>query len=356
MAIFADITGWGKCHPPAVLSNDDLATVIETSDKWISSRSGIRERRVSHVPNSELARVAVLRALACAGVEPEEVDLLIMATTTGDNIIPATGSYVQRDAGLVNAAVFDLNAGCSGFVYSLQAATAMVQAGLYRKAVIVGSERITWLFNFSNRDTAVLFGDGAGAVVLEPSDEECGLIASHLGCEGEALSALEVPNTGTSGNRFVENYTVYDIRFDGREIFRRAVKGMAREVRHVLGELGWGNDDIELLVPHQANRRIIESLAQHLGMPMEKVVLNIDKYGNTSAASIPVALIEALEEGRIQPGDRILLAAFGAGLTRAAGMLRWGRRITPLGTSDAELPPCDQTALELLDEAIRNTQ
>ncbi|MBT8064165.1 MAG: 3-oxoacyl-ACP synthase, partial [Gammaproteobacteria bacterium] len=143
---------------------------------------------------------------------------------------------------------------------------------------------------------------------------------------------------------------------DGREIFRRAVKGMAREVRHVLGELGWGNDDIELLVPHQANRRIIESLAQHLGMPMEKVVLNIDKYGNTSAASIPVALIEALEEGRIQPGDRILLAAFGAGLTRAAGMLRWGRRITPLGTSDAELPPCDQTALELLDEAIRNTQ
>ncbi len=356
MAMYADITGWGKCHPPAVLTNDDLASIIDTSDEWISARSGIKERRVSHVPNSQLATVAVLRALACAGAEPEEVDLLIFATTTGDNIIPATGSYVQREAGLKNAAVFDLNAGCSGFVYSLQTATAMIQAGLYRKVVIVGSERITWLFNFSNRDTAVLFGDGAGAVVLEPSDEECGLIASHLGSEGEALSALEVPNTGTSGNRFVENYTIYDINFDGREIFRRAVKGMAREVRIVLEQLGWGNDDIELLVPHQANRRIIESLAQYLDMPMDKVVLNIDKYGNTSAASIPVALIDALEGGRIQAGDRILLAAFGAGLTRAAGMLRWGKRTTPLGTSDAELPPCDQTALELLDEAIRKTR
>lgn len=356
MPKYADITGWGKCHPPAVLTNDDLATVIDTSDEWISSRSGIKERRVSHVPNSDLATVAVLRALAAAGVEPEEVDLLIMATTTIDNIIPATGCYVQRGAGLKNAAVFDLNAGCSGFVYSLQTATSLIQTGCYRKVVVVGSERITWLFNFSNRDTAVLFGDGAGAVVLEPSDEECGLIASHLGCEGAALHALEVPNTGTSGDRFIDDYGVFDIEFDGREIFRRAVKGMAREVRIVLEQLEMGNDDIALLVPHQANKRIIESLAQHLDMPMSKVVLNIQNYGNTSAASIPVALVEALEQGRIKPGDQILLAAFGAGLTRAAGVLRWGKRTEPLGSSDAELPPCDKTALEILDEAIRKTR
>ena len=356
MAKYADITGWGKCHPPAVLSNDDLASIMDTSDEWISSRSGIKERRVSHVPNSDLAAVAALRAIAAAGAEPEEIDLLLLATTTGDNIIPGTGSYVQRKAGLKNAAVFDLNAGCSGFVYGLQVATSLVQTGIYRKALIVGSERITWLFNFSNRDTAVLFGDGAGAVVLEPSDEECGLIGSHLGCEGDALEALEVPNTGTSGNRFVENYGIYDINFDGREIFKRAVRGMALEVNKVLEELDMPKEDIKLLIPHQANKRIIESLAHYLDMPMSRVVLNIQDYGNTSAASIPVALVEALEQDLIQPGDLILLAAFGAGLTRGAGMIRWGARTTPLAQSDAALEPCDLTALEILGEAIQKTR
>ncbi len=356
MPKYADITGWGKCMPPAVLTNDDLASVIDTSDEWIRTRSGISERRVSHVPNSDLATVAALRALAAAGSEPEEVDLLLLATTTGDNIIPATACYVQKNTGMKNAAVFDLNAGCSGFVYGMQVATSMIQTGACRKAIVAGSERITWLFNFSNRDTAVLFGDGAGAVVLEPSEKECGLLASHLGCEGEALEALEVPNTGTSGNRFVENYTVFDIKFDGREIFKRAVKGMAREVRHVLGELGLEKHDIDLIIPHQANQRIIESLAHYLKVPMSQVVLNIQEYGNTSAATIPVALCEALEQGRIKPGDRLLLAAFGAGLTRGAGMIKWGERVTPLGASDAELPPCNQTALEILGEAIQKTQ
>jgi 3-oxoacyl-[acyl-carrier-protein] synthase-3 len=356
MAKYADITGWGKCHPPAILTNDDLASVMDTSDEWIRTRSGISERRVSHVPNSDLAAVAALRAIAAAGIEPEEVDLLILATTTIDNLIPATGSYVQKKAGFKNAAVFDLNAGCSGFVYSLQVATSMIQTGCYRKAVIVGSERVTWLFNFSNRDTAVLFGDGAGAVVLEPSENECGLLGSHLGCEGDALEALEVPNSGTSGNRFVDDFGIFDVKFDGREIFRRAVKGMAQEVRHVMTDLDLKNEDVDLIIPHQANSRIIETLANQLHVPMSQVVLNIEKYGNTSAASIPVALCEALEEGRIQPGDRILLAAFGAGLTRGAGLLRWGERTTPLATSDAELEPCDLTALEILEEAIQKTQ
>ena len=341
--------------PPAVLTNDEMATVIDTSDEWIRSRSGIRERRVSHVPGSDLAAVAGLRAVAGAGLEPEDLDLLIVATCTPDTVIPSTAAHVQKKMGARNAAVFDLNAGCSGFVYSMTVATSLVKTGVYRKVLVVGSERITWLLNWSLRDTAVLFGDGAGAVVLEPSDRECGLLASHLGCEGEALEALLVPNFGTAGNRFVENYCAFDVMFDGREIFRRAVKGMALEVRLVMEELGLQYSDIDLIIPHQANERIIQSLAHHLGVPMEQVALNIGSYGNTSAATIPVALCEALEDDRIRPGANLLLAAFGTGLTRGAGLIRWGERTTPLGHSDAELPPCDRTALEIMSEAIRFT-
>ena len=355
MAIFADITGWGKCMPPAVMTNDDFASVIDTSDEWIRTRSGIAERRVSHVPNSDLAAVAAKRAMACAGAEPGEIDLLILATTSGDNIVPSTASYVQAKTGTLNAAVFDLNAGCSGFIYGLETATAMIRAAGYRKALVIGSERLTWLINFSDRASGVLFGDGAGAVVLEPSESECGLLAAHLGCDGRHASILEVPNSGTAGHRFAADYNVFQINFDGREIFKRAVKGMAGEVRKVLAETGLKREDIDLIIPHQANLRIIESLAHYLKVPMSQVAVNIEKYGNTSAATIPVALCELLEQGRIEPGARLLLAAFGAGLTRAAGLIRWGGRVTPLGESDAELPPCEKTALELFAEAIEHT-
>ena len=355
MAKFASITGWGKCMPPAVMTNDDMASVIDTSDEWIRSRSGISERRVSHVPVSDLAAVAGHRALAGAGLGPEDVELLIVATCSPDTVIPSTAAHVQKKMGASNAAVFDLNAGCSGFIYSLEVATAMIRSAGYKKALVIGAERITWFLNWSMRDTAVLFGDGAGAVVLEASEEECGLLASHLGCEGDALEALLLPNFGTAGNRFVENYAKFDVSFDGREIFRRAVRGMAKEINHVLTELGLSNADIDFIIPHQANARIIESLAHHLSVPMSQVALNIQNYGNTSAATIPVALCELLEEGRIKPGDRLLLAAFGAGLTRGAGLIRWGERVTPLAESDAELPPCDQTALEIMGEAIKYT-
>lgn len=356
MPSYAEITGWGKCMPPAILSNDDIAGIIDTSDEWIRSRSGIVERRVSHVPGSDLAAVAGHRALAAAGATAEEVDLLIVATCTPDTVIPSAAAHVQKKMGAGNAAVFDLNAGCTGFLYSLSVATAMIRSAGYRKALVIGAERITWFLNWALRDTAVLFGDGAGAFVLEPADEETGLLASHLGCEGEALEALEIPNFGTAGNRFVDDYEKFDVNFDGREIFRRAVKGMVQEVRKVLGDLDLENEDIDLIIPHQANQRIIESLAHHLHVPMSQVALNIQKYGNTSSATIPVAMVEALEEGRIQPGGRLLMAAFGAGLTRGAGLVRWGRRTKPLGESDAELPPCDQTALEILGEAIQHTR
>ena len=355
MAKYADITGWGKCLPPAVLTNDDFASVIDTSDEWIRSRSGISERRVSHVPNSDLAAVAAMRAMAAAGAEPDEIDLLILATTSGDNIVPSTAAYVQAKTDTLNAAVFDLNAGCSGFIYGLQTATAMIRSAGYRKVLVIGSERLTWLINFSDRSSGVLFGDGAGAVVVEPSDEECGLLSAHLGCDGRQAHILEVPNSGTGGDRFRENYNNFDINFDGQEIFKRAVKGMAGEVNKVLRDTGKSRDDIDLIIPHQANLRIIEMLAHFLKVPMERVAVNIQNYGNTSAATIPVALCEMLEQGRINPGDSIMMAAFGAGLTRGAGLLRWGRRVTPLGQSDAELPPCDQSALEILGEAIKHT-
>ena len=355
MAEYAAITGWGKCVPPAILTNDEIASVIDTSDEWIRTRSGIRERRVSHVPNSDLATVAGQHALAAADIEADDVDLLIVATCTPDTVIPSTAAHVQRKIGAHNAAVFDLNAGCSGFIYSLEVATSMIRSGAYHKALVIGSERVTWFFNWSNRDTAVLFGDGAGAVVVEPSSQESGLLYSHLGCEGEAADALQVPNFGTAGNRFVDNYAAFGVQFDGREIFRRAVKGMAHEAAIVLQKLGLTQKDIDRIIPHQANLRIIESLAKHLSVDMSKVEVNIQHYGNTSAATIPVALVEALEAGRINAGDRILLAAFGAGLTRAAGLLRWGERTHPLRQSSAALAPCERTALEIVGEAIKHT-
>lgn len=354
MAEYADITGWGKCMPPAILTNDAIASVIDTSDEWIKTRSGISERRVSHVAVSDMATVAGQRALAAADIDVSELDLLIVATCTPDTVIPSTAAHVQRKIGASNAAVFDLNAGCSGFIYSLSVATAMIRSAAYKKVLVIGAERVTWFLNWAERDTAVLFGDGAGAVVLEPSDRESGLLYSHLGCEGEAADALHLPNFGTAKNRFADDYDLFEHRFDGREIFRRAVKGMAHETNIVLDQLGLTKNDIDLLIPHQANLRIIESLAKYLSVDMSKVEVNIQKYGNTSAATIPVAMVEALEAGRIKAGDRILLAAFGAGLTRAAGLLRWGERTTPLKQSDAELTPCDRTGLEILSGAIEH--
>lgn len=356
MPKYAEITGWGKCLPPAIMTNEDMCSVIDTSDEWIRRRSGIRERRVSHVPVSDLASVAGHRALAAAGLSAQDVDLLIIATCSPDTVIPSTAAHVQRKMGAHHAAVFDLNAGCCGFIYALNVATAMIRAAGYRKVLVIGGERITWFLNWSLRDSAVLFGDGAGAVVLQPSAAEAGLLAAHLGCEGDAVDVLHVPNFGTAGNRFGDHYGVFGVRFDGREIFRRAVKSMSEEISIVLQQSGLKKSDIDLVIPHQANERIIESLAKHLGIDMHRVALNIGTYGNTSAASIPIALTEALEQNRVTAGGNLLLAAFGAGLTRGAGLLRWGERITPLRHSDAELPVCDLTALEIMQQAIEHTQ
>lgn len=343
-----EITGWGKCMPPNVLSNHDLEQLVDTSDDWITTRTGIKERRISHVEASELAAVAGLRALAAAGKTVDDVDLLMVATCSGDSIIPSTASVVQKRMETWNAAAMDLNAACSGFVYGLVVGTNMIRGGTYQTVLLVGTEKLHHLLDFTDRSTCILFGDGAGAVVLEGSDESAGVLASDLGTDGSAGHVLEVPVDGTMGDRGHPDPAMCGISMEGQEIFRRAVTKMSESSLIALGKAGLGLDDVDLLIPHQANSRIIDATARRLGLDGAKVYVNIQSYGNTSAATVPVALTEALEDGRISPGDIVLFAAFGGGLTWGSLVYKWGSRVTPLGKSDAELPPPDRNTLELL--------
>jgi 3-oxoacyl-[acyl-carrier-protein] synthase-3 len=349
---YAEITGWGKCVPPSVLSNSDLETLTDTSDDWITTRTGIKERRVAHVDMSDMAVVASRHALAAAGLEPDDIDLIVLATCTADVVIPSAASLVQAKLGATNAAVFDLNAACSGWVYGLNVATQMIKGGANHKALVIGAEKLSYLLDFTDRSTAVLFGDGAGAVVLEATDQPVGLKSVEMGTDGSVAEILCVPGIGTAGNRYQGDPTQYAIHMDGPEVFRRAVTAMGESSARVVEEAGLSVDDVDLLIPHQANIRIIDATARKLKLAPDQVFVNIASYGNTSAATIPIALTEALEEGRITPDDNIVVAAFGAGLTWAAGVIRWGRRVYPLGSSDAHLPPVEQTARELLQPNV----
>lgn len=347
---YAEITGWGKCIPPAVLSNDDLSTFIETSDEWIRSRTGIENRRISHVNTSELATVAARHALACAGIEAKDLDIIIVASCSADSLIPNIASKVQQNLGVSGAAAFDLNAACTGFVYGLETATRLIQAGNYQHALVIGAERLSFFIDWSKRDTAVLFGDGAGAAVLSRTEEQVGLQEALIGCDSKGRDILAVPKFGTSMQRFAADNGYFDFDFVGRDIFKRAVKGMGVAAQTVLKRANLGTDDIDILVPHQANLRIIQTLADLAGIDQDKAFINIQNYGNTSAATVPIALCEALEQGKVKPGDNMLLAAFGAGLTWGSGVVKWGQRVTPIQTSDAALPECNETALELIAE------
>ncbi|MHA6965021.1 beta-ketoacyl-ACP synthase 3 [Zobellella denitrificans] len=349
---YANITGWGKCLPPAMLSNDDLSTFLDTSNDWIHSRTGIRERRIAHVNTSELAVVAARHALAAAGLDAGRLDGIILATASPDSLVPSAASAVQQALGAGRAAVFDINAACTGFLYALSVGNALIKAGSMQRILVIGAERLTHYLDWTQRDTAVLFGDGAGAVVLEAGEEPQGVIADKLGCDAEAREILAVPDSGTCRRRFAHVDGLFEVNFEGKEIFKRAVKGMGDAAAMVLEQAGVTGQDIDLLLPHQANIRIIETLAKKMELPEDKVMVNIGRYGNTSAATVPIALCEALEQGRIKPGALLLTAAFGAGLTWGAALIRWGERITPLAQSDAALPPCEQTALELLAPAI----
>jgi 3-oxoacyl-[acyl-carrier-protein] synthase-3 len=349
----AAITGWGKCMPPAVLTNAELATLIETSDEWIVSRTGIRERRISHVNLEELGYVAAKRALAAAGMDPADLELIVFGTCSFDDQVPNQASGIQVRLGAKKAASMDVNTACTSFLYGLSTATAMIRTGVVRNALVLGGELISAFMDWNNRGVSVLFGDGCAAVVLEATDREEGLLAERLGCDSDARQTLVVEGMGTRYANFTRMYGDTNWIFDGQEIFKRAVLRMSGACADVLQSRHLAAEDIDLVVPHQANLRIIEAVAKRAGMPMEKVFVNVHRYGNMSAATVPVALVEAVEEGRVKPGSMLLLPAFGAGLTWCAHLVRWGDTVTPKGSSDAELPPCDRTGLEMVREFRR---
>ncbi len=344
----AEITGWGKCMPPNVLTNHDLEQLVDTSDEWITTRTGIKERRISHVEASELAAVAGHRALAAAGKTVDDVDLILVATCSGDSIIPSTASVVQRHMEAWNAAAMDLNAACSGFVYGLVVGTNMIRGGTNSTVLVIGTEKLHHVTDFTDRTTCVLFGDGAGAVVLEATDEPVGLLASELGMDGSVGHILAVPRDGSAGDRTHLDPRECAIGMEGPEVFRRAVTTMADSSLRAIKDAGLSLEDIDLMIPHQANVRIIDATARRIGIDDAKVYVNIQSYGNTSAATIPVALTEAREEGRIGAGDIVAFTAFGGGLSWGSAVFRWGSRVEPIGKSDVELPPPDRTTMELL--------
>jgi len=342
------ITGWGRCTPDPVLTNHDLGSVMDTDDEWITSRSGIKERRVSHVENSDMATLAGRRALAAAGLEPGDIDYVMVGTCTGDRQIPATAARVQAKIGASNAATLDINAGCTGFIYGLNLANGLIATGSAERILLVGSERITPFIDLDERSTAVLFGDGSGAAIIEAAQGEEGLRSINVGSDGTIADALTCQGAGSS---FVGEPPVsVQILMDGGELFRNAVRRMSAAAEKAIADAGWSGDEVDLVFPHQANIRIIDATVRRLGLDPAKVYTNIASYGNTSAASIPIALSEALDEGRVEPGAKLVLVAFGAGLTWGAAALVWGDRVEPLDTTDAELPPTEKTGLEIILE------
>ncbi len=346
---YAAITGWGACMPPAVLTNADLATFLETSDEWITSRTGMQERRISHVSAVELATTAAARAIACAGLTAADIDLIIYGGVSNEELCPNSASGVQVALGATQAAAMDLNTACTSFCYGLATATAMIRSGMIRSAVVIGVELISRYMDWSNRNVAVLFGDGAAAVVLQASEQEEGLVGSVLGCDADARQTLRVRGFGCgySGLGITYGDTLWD--FDGPSIFKRAVQAMATASTTVLQQAGLTCADVDLVIPHQANLRIIESVARYAEIPMDKVIVTVHKYGNMSAATVPVALVEALEQGRVRPGATLLMPAFGGGLTYCSLLVKWGTRVTPLGTSPVELPPLTESALAMVN-------
>ncbi|MFI4889133.1 MAG: ketoacyl-ACP synthase III [Steroidobacterales bacterium] len=355
--MYAAITGWGKCLPPAVLTNQDLATFLPTDDAWITSRTGMKERRISHVRGIELAITASLRAIACAGLRGADIDLVVYGSCSNDEAVPNCASGVQVRIGAMNAASFDVNTACTSFMYGLSIASSMIRTGIVRNALVIGVELISQYLDWDNRNVAVLFGDGAAAVVLQASDRESGVIAEKLRCYADARQILRIRGMGTMYANLGVPFGQTSWDFDGQEIFRKAVQGMTEASLDVMGRCGVSMADIALVVPHQANQRIIDSVGKHIGADKDKVFLTIQKYANMSAATAPVALVEAVESGRVPSGGLVLMPAFGGGLTLSAHLLRWGERTRPLGVSDAELPPCTKTALEMVNEirAQKNT-
>ena len=321
------IIGYGKYVPERILTNADMEKMVETNDEWIVSRTGIRERHIAapEQATSDLAYEAAVQALKTAGMSAEDLELIIVATITPDTSFPSTACILQDKLGAKKAAAFDLSAACSGFVYGMATANGMLQTGMYNNALVIGADALSRITDYTDRNTCVLFGDGAGAVVLGEVSPGRGFLSFDLGAEGSGGSLLKLEAGGSrlpASEETIQDKKHY-IYMNGREVFKFAVRVMGTATEEVLRKAGKGKEDIDLFVPHQANIRIIQSAMQRLDLPEEKCVINVDKYANTSAASIPLALVEAAEEGRMKEGDTILLVGFGGGLTWGASVLVW---------------------------------
>ncbi len=321
------IIGTGSYTPSHVLTNKDLEAIVDTSDEWIVTRTGIRERRISDpkTPSSFLASEAAKSALADAGVKPAEIDQIIVGTVTGDRIFPSTACRVQDELGAKNAHAFDVSAACAGFLYGLSVGRDAILAGSVKTVLVVGVETLSRIVNWTDRNTCVLFGDAAGAVVLRSTGQPGGILAARVHSDGSLVHLLEMPAGGSlmpPSHQTVEAQ-LHTIHMSGNDVFKHAVRAMQSVAIETLKAAGRKAEDLTLLVPHQANLRIVEATAQRLGVPMEKVFVNLDKYGNTSSASIPLALDEARRTGRIKTGDLVALVTFGGGFTWAAAVMEW---------------------------------
>lgn len=323
----AGILGTGHCVPHNIVTNADMEKVVDTSDEWISTRTGIKQRHFAPegVNTSDLCTEAARQALEQSKTAAEDLDLIIVCTLTPDMTIPSAACIVQANLGAKNAAVFDLYAACSGFAYGVITATQYIETGMYKRVLVIGAEILSRVLNFKDRNTCVLFGDGAGAAVLGPVPEGYGILGMDMGADGNGGKYLNIPASGTAilpTDEARKKGLTY-VHMDGKEVYKFAVKVMGQTAEKALERAGIDKSEIDILVPHQANIRIIQSAAKRLDLPMEKVFVNIDKYANTSGASIPIALDEAYREGRIKRGDIVVLTGFGAGLTWAGMVMKW---------------------------------
>jgi 3-oxoacyl-[acyl-carrier-protein] synthase-3 len=322
------VTGWGSYAPERVLTNADLEKLVDTSDEWIRSRTGIRERHVAapHESTATLAAIAGKRAIAVAGLAPEDIDLILVATLTPDYWMPATAPLVKEAIGNLHAVAFDIMAACSGFVFAFATADAYIRSGRYRHVLVIGAELLSRFLDFSDRNTCILFGDGAGAVVVSASEEAGGgLEGLEMTTDPDGAYMIWLPSGGSKSPPSAETVRrgEHYIRMEGRETYRYATRTLASSALTAIRRAGWEPGDVDLFIPHQANIRIVESVAKGLGLPMDKMFVNLDRYGNTSAASVGIALAEAVGSGRVQIGDRIVLVAFGAGFTSGAAAIEW---------------------------------
>lgn len=334
---YAHIVGWGKYAPPNILTNEELAKRVDTSDAWIRERTGIAERHIAtKETTATLSLYAAQDALEVADADPKEIDLIIVATSTPEYIFPSTASIVQDQLGARNAGAFDLSAACSGFVYALSVGTGMIRSGQYNTVLVIGAETFSKIINWKDRATCILFGDGAGAVLLRGSNDYGGVLSTVLGSDGSGGELLEIPAGGSKNPASLETVmnNMHTLRMNGREVYRFATRVMVDATKQALQKANIAPEELDLLIPHQANARIIEYAAKTLNLPPEKVFQNLERYGNTSAASIPIALVEAIQAKRVNPGDHLVMVGFGAGLTWGSTAIEW---TTP--TTKKQLPP-----------------